>query len=77
MLIDTNNIVTPTVCIQQSLVFTQFVSVSIAGKLLALLDERLLVCFNLPCSVVSETLHSFRTIGSDKLECYTHSLGHY
>ena len=48
MLIDDNYILTTTVCIGQSLTFIQHDNfVPIMGQLLALLDERSLVCLNL------------------------------
>ena len=63
---DDNNVVTTMVYIEQPLVFIQCNNfVSIISQLLALLNERSLVCFHsyLPHSVVSGTVHSFRSMG--------------
>ena len=66
MLTDDNYIITTMVYVGQPLKFIQCDDfVSIMGKLLALLDESSLVCihFYLPHSVVSGTLHSFKSMG--------------
>ena len=61
-----NDIITAMVYVQQPHMFIQHDDfVSITGQLLALLDKKSLVCFHfyLLNSVVSGTLHSFRSLG--------------
>ena len=74
MLTEDINIVTSTICVEQSLTFAQCNNfVSIMDEPAALLDERLLVCINLLSMLCG--LPAFHLIsGSDKLEYYTCSL---
>ena len=74
-----NGIITTTVCVGQSLIFTQSNDfISIMGQLAALLNERLLVCSNSPSMLCGHRNTAFHQInGSDELEYYTHSLRSY
>ena len=76
MLSDNNGIITTTVCVVQPIVFPQHDDfVSIAGQLMALLNDRLLVCSNSTSMLCGHQKTVFQQInGSDKLEYYTHSL---
>ena len=73
---DNNGIVTSTVCVGQSIAFTQYDNfVSTTGQLAASLDERSLVYINFPsmlCGLQNTAFHLIN--GSDKLEHYTRSL---
>ena len=77
MLTDDNNVVTTWVYVGQPLAFIQRDDfVSIMSQLLALLDKRSLVWFHFLFSTFCGLQNTafLQINGSDKLECYTHSL---